>query len=143
MSDKCFVDTNVLVYAHDATAGARHEKARELVERLWHDRRGVLSTQVLQELYVNVRRRARHPLALADARALLADYARWDVVVNTAESILDALEIEERYGLSFWDALIVQAAQAAAAATLYSEDLSHGQSYGSVKVVNPFADFPS
>jgi predicted nucleic acid-binding protein len=139
MSDKCFVDTNVLVYAHDSTAGDRHTKARALVERLWHDRTGVLSTQVLQELYVNVRRKARHPLPRTEARALVADYLRWDIVVNTGESILDAIEIEQRFGLSFWDALIVQAAQMAGVATLYSEDMAAGQTYGTVRVVNPFA----
>ena len=137
MSAKAFVDTNVLVYAHDASAGFKHDSARALVEELWNTRRGVLSTQVLQELYVNVRRKAAHPLSTAQARQLLADYLRWHVVVNSGDSVLEAIDIEERYKLSFWDALIIQAAQAAGADTLYSEDLSHGQQYGAVRVVNP------
>ena len=139
MSAKAFVDTNVLVYAHDRGAGQRHEAARTLIESLWRERTGVLSTQVLQELYVNVRRKARRPLDIAEARQLVADYARWEVVVNGSESILEAIEIEGRYGLSFWDALIVQAAQSAGAESLYSEDFNPGQVYGDVRVVNPFA----
>ena len=140
MSDKCFVDTNILVYAHDRSAGPKHRKAERLVATLWDNRSAAISTQVLQELYVNVRRKAGQPLSVEEARALTADYLRWDVVVNTGESILDAMEIERRYGISFWDALIVQAASAAGAEVLYSEDLNDGQSYGSVRAENPLRD---
>jgi predicted nucleic acid-binding protein len=136
MSGRFFVDTNVLVYAHDAAAGDRHQRARDLVERLWHDRSGVLSTQVLQELYVSLRK-ARHALSAGDARAVVADYLRWEVVVNTGDSVLEAIDLEGRYRLSFWDALIVQAASAAGTDILYSEDLSDGRVYGSVRVRNP------
>jgi predicted nucleic acid-binding protein len=140
MSVRAFVDTNVLVYAHDRSTGKKHEAARALVESLWEERSGVISTQVLQELYVNLRRKTAHPLPRQEARQLLSDYLRWDLVVNTGDSILEAMEIEERYRLSFWDALIIHAAQAAAAETLYSEDLGHGQRYGPVRIVNPFQD---
>lgn len=68
MSDRAFVDTNILVYAHDRAAGDKHRAARELVEKLWECRTGVVSTQVLQELYVIVRRKARQPLSTSDAR---------------------------------------------------------------------------
>lgn len=136
MSDRFFVDTNLLVYAHDSSAGVKHDRARGLVERLWHDRTGVLSTQVLQELYVSLRK-ARHPLPTSDARQIVADYLRWEIVVNTGESVVEATELEERYQLSFWDALIVHAAGVSGAETLYSEDLSHGQVYGAVRVLNP------
>lgn len=138
MSDKAFVDTNVLVYAHDSGAGIRHEKARDLVARLWEERTGIVSTQVLQELYVSVRRKAQNPLPLDETRQVILDYLRWEVVVNDGDSILGAMEIEARYGLSFWDALIVHAATAAGAPTLFSEDLGHGQAYGQVRAVNPF-----
>lgn len=137
MPDKCFVDTNVLMYAHDTTAGVKHERARALVERLWHDRSGVVSTQVLQELVVNLRRKVRRPVDIRTAREIVADYLAWEVQVNTGASVVEALEIEERHGLSFWDALIVHAAERAGAAVLYSEDLSDGQRYGSVRVINP------
>lgn len=138
MSDRCFVDTNILVYAHDASAGSRHARARELIESLWRDRSGVLSTQVLQELYVSLRKAPR-PLPAPEARQVVADYLRWEIVVNTGESVLEAVDIATRHRLSFSDALIVQAAAASGAERLYSEDLSHGQAYGTVRVVNPFA----
>ncbi|MBC5823542.1 MAG: PIN domain-containing protein [Candidatus Eremiobacteraeota bacterium] len=137
MSDKRFIDTNILVYAHDATAGAKHERARALVESLWEDRSGVLSTQVLQELRINLRRKANRPLSLRIVREIVADYLAWEVQVNTGQAVLEALQIEERYGISFWDALIVAAAASAGASVLYSEDLSDGQRYGDVRVVNP------
>jgi predicted nucleic acid-binding protein len=96
----------------------------------------VVSTQFLQELYVRLRK-TRNPLPAAEARRILIDYLRWEVVVNTGDSVLAAVDLEERYRLSFWDALIVQAASASGAEILYSEDLSHGQVYGLVRVVNP------
>lgn len=137
MSDKCFLDTNILVYAHDFKQGVKHERARALVEKLWDSGDGVLSTQVLQELCVSVRRKAARPLSDEGTRQLIQDYASWETVVNTAESVLQALDLEKRYQLSFWDALIVQAAASCGASVLYSEDLADGQSYGAVKVVNP------
>lgn len=139
MSVRAFVDTNVIVYAHDAGAGERHRVAADLVRGLWESRSGVLSTQVLQETWVNLRKKAARPVARDEALALIEDYSRWEVVVNTAASVVAATGLEERFGLSFWDALIVQAAQSAGVETLYSEDLSDGQAYGPVVVVNPFA----
>ena len=140
MSDKCFVDTNILMYAHDTSAGEKHERAKTLVESLWHGRTGVVSTQVLQELVVNLRKKARKPLDTKTTRALVADYLSWQVVVNGGESILEALDLEERYQISFWDALVIQTAQSAGAAIVYSEDLSDGQIYHGVRVVNPLRD---
>ena len=138
MSDKHFVDTNILMYAHDTSAGAKHERARTLVEDLWRERSGAISTQVLQESCVNLRRKAGRPLTTKETRELVSDYLSWHVVVNSGESLVDALDLEERHTISFWDALVVHAAHAAGADVLYSEDLSHGQAYGSVRVVNPF-----
>jgi predicted nucleic acid-binding protein len=137
MSDKYFVDTNILMYAHDTSAGAKHVRAKALVEDLWRQQSGVVSTQVLQELCVNLRRKAGHPVDLSTAREIVADYLSWDVVTNTGQSILEALQLEEHYQISFWDALVVQAAEASGATVLYSEDLSDGQTYRGVRVVNP------
>ncbi|TAK53781.1 MAG: PIN domain-containing protein [Gammaproteobacteria bacterium] len=137
MTGKYFVDTNILMYAHDRTAGEKHERARDLVEELWRTRRGVVSTQVLQDLAVNLRRKAGRPLDVRTTREIVADYMTWQVIVNGADSILEALELEQRYQISFWDALIVGAAEAAGAEVLYSEDLSNHQRYGSVEVINP------
>lgn len=139
MSDRYFVDTNILMYAHDSSAGTKHERARAVVEELWRARSGVVSTQVLQELCVNLRRKAGRPIDLKTAREIITDYLAWNVHVNTGESILEALELEKRHRISFWDALIIQAAEASGAAVLYSEDLSEGQVYGAVRVVNPLA----
>jgi predicted nucleic acid-binding protein len=107
------------------------------VEELWRDRTGVVSTQVLQELSVNLRKKTRRPLDAKATREIVADYLAWHVVVNGGESILEALDLEARYQISFWDAMIVQAAQGSGAEVLYSEDLSDRQAYGSVRVVNP------
>jgi len=137
MSARYFVDTNLLVYAHDTTSGPKHEKARSLVERLWRDRSGAVSTQVLQELYVSLRRKARKPLPAEEARALVADYLRWEVVVNNGDSILEAIDLESRCKLSFWDALVVHAARASGAEVLYSEDMADDQVYDTVRIVNP------
>lgn len=137
MSDKYFVDTNVLMYAHDTAAGSKHLQAKALVEELWRDRSGVVSTQVLQELSVNLRKKARRALDTEATREIIADYLTWRVVVNRGESILAALDLEKRYQVSFWDALVLHAAQESGAEVLYSEDLGDGQTYGAVRVVNP------
>jgi predicted nucleic acid-binding protein len=137
MSDKCFVDTNILVYAHDSSAGVKHQRAQMLLEQLWDSGQGVLSTQVLQELCVNLRRKASQPLPVEEVRQLIRDYSTWEIVTNTAESVLQALDIEVRYKTSFWDALIFQAAESSGASILYSEDLATGQRYGTIQVVNP------
>jgi predicted nucleic acid-binding protein len=137
MSDRYFVDTNILMYAHDASAGAKHERAQALVEQLWRNRTGVVSTQVLQELSVNMRQKTGRPLDAKVTREIIADYLTWQVVVNGGEAILEALDLEARFQISFWDALVVHAAQMSGAEVLYSEDLSDGQVYGSVRVVNP------
>lgn len=137
MSDRYFVDTNILMYAHDMAAGEKHQRAKALIEQLWENRSGVVSTQVLQELTVNLRRKVKNPLDAKSTREVVSDYLTWQVVANTGESILEALELETRYELSFWDALVIQAAHAAGAEILYSEDLSDGQRYGTVRVKNP------
>jgi predicted nucleic acid-binding protein len=137
MSDKFFIDTNILVYAHDRSAGAKHMRARDLLTKLWSTGEGVVSTQVLQELCVSLRRKVAHPLLADEVRRLIEDYLNWEVVVNSPQSIVQALEIELRYKVSFWDALILQAAENCGAAVIYSEELSAGQKYGTVRVVNP------
>jgi len=134
---KYFVDTNILIYAHDRAAGPKHERARQLIEHLWTTGQGALSTQVLQELCVNLRRRVKHPLPSEEIKKLIEDYLSWEIVVNTPQAILAALGIEARYKVSYWDALILHAAESCGAAVLYSEDLASGQRYGPVEVVNP------
>jgi len=136
-NSKYFVDTNILMYAHDRDAGVKHERARQLIEHLWTTQQGALSTQVLQELCVSLRRRVAHPLPSDDIAKLIEDYLSWEIVINTPQAIIAALAIETRYKISYWDALILHAADSCGAAVLYSEDLSHGQRYGAVEVLNP------
>ncbi len=139
MSVKVFVDTNVLVYAHDTSSGVKHRIAKQVIESLWSSGNGVLSTQVLQELCISVRRKTPRPRSVEETQRLIQDYMGWDIVVNDSGSVLRALAFEERYKVSFWDALILQAAESAGVDTLLSEDLAAGQSYGSFLVKNPFA----
>ncbi len=138
MSERYFVDTNILVYAHDRSAGAKHRRAKELIAKLWQSGGAVISTQVLQELCVNLRRKASPPLSIDETSRLLQDYLAWEVVVNTPEAVIQALDLESRYQISFWDALIIHAADNAGATTLYSEDLADRQKFGSVQILNPF-----
>jgi predicted nucleic acid-binding protein len=119
------------------TVQVKHQRAQILLEQLWDSGQGVLSTQVLQELCINLRRKISHPLPVDEVRLLIRDYATWEVVTNTPESVLQALDIELRYKTSFWDALILQAAESSGASILYSEGLATGQRYRAVRVVNP------
>lgn len=135
---KTFVDTNILVYAYDRGAGPKHDRSLNLLQTLWEHGQGALSTQVLQEFYVNVRRKAVKPMTAKQARSLVADYLTWNPVVNDGVAMLEAIDLEQRYKLSFWDSMIVVAAMKSGAAILCSEDFSHGQKFGTVEVVNPF-----
>lgn len=134
-----FVDTNVLASAHDRSETARQSVARALVEGLWRDRAGVLSTQVLQELYVVATRKLDPPMPRAAARELVVLYATWPVVQVDVPLVLAASELEEHHTLSFWDALVVEAARRAGAIRLVTEDLQAGRSIRGVTVENPFA----
>ena len=138
MTVKTFVDTNVLVYAYDRGAGLKHEQALSLIEGLWMEGNGAISTQVLQEFYVNVRRKAKNPISHDQARALITDYMSWNPVINDGATMLDAIDVEQRFKLSFWDAMIVVAAQKSGASVLLSEDFNNGQKFGPVQVRNPF-----
>jgi predicted nucleic acid-binding protein len=133
-----FVDTNVLVYAEDRDAGTRHEIARELILELWSTRDGALSVQVLQEFYVTITRKLRKPLPAARALDILQEYLSWTVVENTGGLLVDAVRLQRKAQLSFWDAVVVQAAVNAGCEKLYSEDLNAGQRFGPVLVINPF-----
>jgi predicted nucleic acid-binding protein len=136
---KTFVDTNVLVYAHDRSAGVRHEVARTLLAELWGTRGGSLSTQVLQEFYAVATRKLQPPIPREEARAIVAAYGEWCDVATEPQLIVAASRLEEEHSLSFWDALIVQAAIRAGASRLVSEDLQDGRRFGTLTIENPFA----
>jgi predicted nucleic acid-binding protein len=132
------VDTNVLVYAHDVTAGARHERARELMTSLWESGYGCLSTQVMQEFYVTVTRKVARPLPGDVAARIVADLAAWRVHVPEVSDVLDAIEIHRRYTISYWDALVIQSALRLGCQSIWSEDLNPEQVYADIRVRNPF-----
>ena len=138
MKDSIFVDTNILVYAHDLEAGNKHEVAAKTISQLWERKNGVLSTQVLQEFYVTLTRKMFRPLKKVTARRVLQSYFSWQVVINDPQIIMQASEIEEAYNISFWDALIVSAAYSKNAATILTEDLTHGQYIEGILIENPF-----
>jgi predicted nucleic acid-binding protein len=142
MSDRpaCeFVDTNVLVYAHDASAGFKHGRARGLVASLWQSGSGCLSTQVMQEFYVTVTRKVARPLPAEVGARLVADLAAWRVHAADVTDVLDAIEIHRRYSISYWDALVVQSALRLGCQSIWSEDLNPGQVYAGIRVLNPFS----
>jgi predicted nucleic acid-binding protein len=139
MSARAFVDTNVLVYAHDLDAGDRHAVAAKLVAELWEARSAVISTQVLQEFYVNATRKIPSPLPRVVARRIVRTYASWQTETIGAPEIEVASELEEQHRLSFWDALIVAAALKGGAGTILTEDMSPGRSISGVRIENPFA----
>ena len=139
MSDKTFVDTNVLIYAHDVDAGDRNAVARRLVSELWDSRRAVISTQVLQEFYVNATRKISTPIARAEARQIVKAYAVWQTELVGPAEIQQASELEEEHQLSFWDALIVAAALKGGASRILTEDMNDGQSISGVLIENPFS----
>jgi predicted nucleic acid-binding protein len=138
MNDKIFVDTNILVYAHDLSAGNRHVSARAVIEKLWEEETGVISTQVLQEFYVTTTRKIANPLKAEQAREIIRNYLAWPVQVNDAEMTIRASEIAEKHNLSFWDALLVAAALRIEAAKIITEDLNSGQLIEGILIENPF-----
>jgi predicted nucleic acid-binding protein len=134
-----FVDTNILIYAHDADAGVRRERAVEALRGLWDSGAGRLSTQVLQEFYVNATQKLKSPVARSTAREVVGAYGTWIREPTTADTITRASDIAELAQLSFWDALILAAAEQVNAASLYSEDLNANQVIAGIRVVNPLA----
>ena len=133
-----FVDTNILVYAEDRDTKKKHEAARDLVVELWDQRIGVLSIQVLQEFYITITRKLKKPLASTKALEVIEEYLTWTVVENTGRLLTSAIELQQKAHLSFWDAMVVQAAIDAGCDKLYSEDMNAGQRFGSLVIVNPF-----
>ena len=137
MSGKTFVDTNILIYAHDKDAMEKYDIAKTILRELWSQRTGVLSMQVLQEFYVNVTRKITTPLPKDLARGVVNSYAIWCMETTPAE-ISAAFQIEDESGISFWDALIVSSAVKSGATRILSEDLNAGQRIAGIPIENPF-----
>jgi predicted nucleic acid-binding protein len=138
MSDKTFIDTNVLMYAHDVAAGAKHQIAETVLRELWSERTGVLSVQVLQEFYVNVTRKIPVPLSKEAARQVVSNYEIWCTETTSAE-VSAAFRIEDESRIGFWDALIVSSAAKSGATRILSEDFSAGQRIAGTVIENPFS----
>jgi predicted nucleic acid-binding protein len=135
-----FVDTNILVYAYNLDEPKKRDVALQELEILWRTKAGVVSIQVLQEFYNTVTHKFAQRMSHAAARDVIRAYSGWSVVSPDAALILAASELHERQSVSFWDALIVEAARRAGASRLLTEDLQHGRSFGALTVENPFAD---
>ncbi len=136
--DKTFVDTNVIVYAYDLTAGQKRLLGKKVLADLWRSGRGLVSTQILQELYVTLTRKVPRPLEVARAKEIIEDMLTWNLVVNDGDTILQAIALENQEKLSFWDALVVAAAARGGAGILLSEDLPAGRIIAGVRIINPF-----
>ncbi len=138
MSDRAFLDTNVLVYAYDRSAPRKQVRAQELLKQGLEEDSAVLSVQVLGEFFVTVTRKIRTPLSLAEAREVVDMMAVLPLVDTDRPLNRRAIEICERHQISYWDALIVAAAQRASCGKVLSEDLQSGATYDGVRIENPF-----
>jgi predicted nucleic acid-binding protein len=131
-----FVDTNVLVYAHDHKAGLKQVQARDLLAQLIREGRGALSIQVLTEFYWTATKKLH--IESAEAEQIVNDYGNWSVYRSQHRDLLQAAQLQRRYKISWWDALIVTSAIESGCSVLWTEDLKHGQRFGSLTVRNPF-----
>ncbi|HXP78402.1 MAG TPA: PIN domain-containing protein [Verrucomicrobiae bacterium] len=141
MSGKTFIDTNILIYAHDIDARVKNEIAKAVLRELWSERTGALSMQVLQEFYINVTRKIASPLSKDSARSVVTSYAMWCMETTPAE-ISAAFRIEDESRIGFWDALIVSSAVKSGATRILSEDLNAGQRIAGILIENPFVGIP-
>jgi predicted nucleic acid-binding protein len=133
-----FVDTNILVYAYDLSAGDKHEIAKKEIAALWNSGQGLISTQVLQELYVTLTKKVPKPIGPDIAKLIIQDLLQWNVIINDGTSILEAIDIQKQHRFGFWDALVVQAAIKGEAGVLLSEDFEPGRSFDGLTIRNPF-----
>ncbi len=142
MAERVFVDTNVLVYGRDAAHHRKQERAAEWMGHLWSTRLGRLSYQILQEYYVTVTAKLKPGLTVRAAREDVRALLTWNPQAF-GQALLDgAWVVQDRFGLSWWDALVVSAAQSARCELLLTEDLQDGQDFNGVRVVNPFIHEP-
>jgi predicted nucleic acid-binding protein len=133
-----FVDTNVLVYAHDLDAGPKAVRAQQLLADLWESGTGCLSLQVLQEFYVIATGKLRKKLPPEAAAEYVEDFSRWTLHSPDRNDLLTAIRTARRHHLSLWDALILRSASRLGCKTLWTEDLKDGETWEGVRVRNPF-----
>jgi predicted nucleic acid-binding protein len=141
MTAPVFVDTNVFIYAVDLADPKKQQAAQSWLADLWTNGNGRISFQVLQEFYSKVSQKS--PAAREEARSEVRDLLAWNPVPVSAETLDRSWKIQDRYQLSFWDALIVAAAKSAFCRFLLTEDLQSGQDLDGLLVVNPFLRDPA
>jgi predicted nucleic acid-binding protein len=142
MTGKMFVDTNLLVYMRDHSDPSKQNRAEALMRALWRDRKGVLSAQVLREYYHAVTRKARIGLDRDAARRDVRDLATWLLPETRVDQTDDAFDLQDRFGFSFFDSLIVASALGAGARALLTEDMHDGLRVGDLVLINPFRHAP-
>lgn len=142
MTALVFVDTNVLVYNRDLSDKTKQSRAGQWLSHLWLTRTGRLSFQVLHEYYATVTRRLSHALSPGEARSEIRDFRTWDPIQLDFSVLERAWLIESKFGFSFWNSLIVSAAQLAGCEILLTEDLQDGQDLDGLRIVNPFTHSP-
>lgn len=136
-----FLDANIVVYAHDQSAGDKQKIAQELIRSLWESRNGCLSIQVLQEFYVTVTQKVPIPMETEMAARVIEDLSFWRVHEPGSKDVLEAITLQQRYDISFWEAMILQSAIQSGCQVIWSEDLASNRSYEGIRLVNPFQKY--
>jgi predicted nucleic acid-binding protein len=135
---KVFVDTNIIVYAYDVSAGEKHKKAVAIMKDMWSTGNGIISSQVLQEFFVSVTKKSAKPVNIPTAKEIIKDLLKWKTVTINGEILLEAIDIHNEYKYSFWDSVIIAAAIEGGAKVLLSEDLADKQKIKGIVIKSPF-----
>ena len=138
--DRIFIDTNVLVYAFDISAGIKHKKAKEIVENCWRLENGVISSQVLEEFFVCLTKKIPAPVDSIIVEQIIRDFLKWRTVAIDGDMILEAINIHIKHKFSFWDSLIIASAVSGRANMIFSKDLSDSQTIEGIVIKNPFLE---
>ena len=138
MSANYFLDSNILVYAHDAADPEKQQRAQNLIFEGMRETTGVISAQVLNEFFVTATKKIEQPLSIPSTRHILLLLSHLEVVDLDYDMVIRAVGIQQEYRISHWDAMILSAAERAECGILYSEDLSHRQKYCGIECINPF-----
>ncbi len=138
MTAKAFLDTNILVYAYDTHDASKQEKAGHIIRKAIEEESGIVSAQVLGEFFVVVTRKIRNPLPMSDAEAIVDILSAFPVAEIDLQLVRRAIDTQKACKISYWDSLIVAAAEREGCTVILSEDLNDGQQYNGVRVQNPF-----
>ena len=138
MSDKVFFDSNILIYAYDTRDPNKQSQAQALLLKATQSQTAVLSAQVLGEFFVVVTRKIPQPMSSSEAAEVIAELGAWEVMPLDFSLVQRAIVTQQKYGTSYWDSLIISAAERAGCVRIYSEDLNNGELYHGIEVQNPF-----